>query len=103
VAYFKKGKYDASKGISTAKKLLDGVKGANQKNLPSVSQSDPWSWKTELQAYKNHYAIRGKIGGTSYDITRMTRKERADHAYDGVDPLKDVPVDVLREGRLDFD
>jgi hypothetical protein len=32
----------------------------------------------------------------------MSSRERAEHAFDKVDPLKDVPKDVLKENRLDF-
>jgi hypothetical protein len=32
----------------------------------------------------------------------MSRKERAGHAFDGKNPLKDVAEKDLKEGNLDF-
>lgn len=42
------------------------------------------------------------IGGDSYDITKWSGAERAECAYDEVDPLADVPTNVLAEDRLLF-
>jgi len=40
------------------------------------------------------------IGGYSYDITKMGREQRAKHAFDKVDPLKDIPDKDLKEGNI---
>ena len=43
-----------------------------------------------------------KIGGNSFDITKMSPEERAEHASDEKDPLADVPPEVLQEKRLEI-
>jgi hypothetical protein len=107
VAYFRKGGYDASQGITTAQKLLDEVKDVDEGEIPPASNKDPWDWKKRLQTYKNKHGTpsgRGyKIGGLKHDITRMTRAQRAGYAFDEVDPLKDVSEKDLKEGKLWFD
>lgn len=104
-AYFKKGEYDISKGIASTKKLLDAQEeeGIDERKIPGADSKDLWGWKKELKRYKDQYAIGGKIGGTRYDITKMSRTERAKHAFDNEDPLKDVSTKDLKEGNLDFD
>jgi hypothetical protein len=106
-AYFKKGKYDASQGITTAQQLIEGVEGVDEGRIPAATKKDPWEWKQKLQLYKLYNAVpvgRGhKIGGFNYDITRMTRAQRAQHAFDNEDPLKDVSEKDLKEGNLCFD
>lgn len=104
VAYFKKGKYDASQGISTAQKRLDEVEEVYEGELAPASNKDPWDWKKKLQAYKIKHSVAGgrvpKIGGTHYDITRISRAQREAYAFDHVDPLKDVSDKDLKEGNL---
>ncbi|KAJ3158294.1 hypothetical protein HDU86_003003 [Geranomyces michiganensis] len=102
-AYFQKAKYDASKGISSAKKLLNEMKDVDEGAISPKTAKDPWGWKKELSTYKSSYAIKGKIGGTKHDITLMSRTQRAGYSFDHEDPLKDVPLKVLKEGNLDFE
>jgi hypothetical protein len=105
-AYSKKGKYDASQGISTAQQLIEKMEGVDEGKIPAATNKDPWDWKKKLQLYKDFHAVpvgRGhKIGGFHYDVTRMTRAERAQHSYDDEDPLKNVSDKDLREGNLCF-
>ena len=57
----------------------------------------------QFKEYANDHGVRkGQIGGQEYDITKMSSKKRASYAFDKVDPLKDVPADVLKENRLDW-
>ena len=37
-----------------------------------------------------------------YDITKFTRAQRADAAFDGKDPLRNMAVKDLKEDLLDF-
>jgi hypothetical protein len=53
-----------------------------------------------LKEYASSHGIKNKIGGQEYDITKMSSRERAAHAFDHVDPLKDIPTEVLKENRL---
>ncbi|KAF2130921.1 hypothetical protein P153DRAFT_395323 [Dothidotthia symphoricarpi CBS 119687] len=102
-AYFKKGKFDANKGVTSTAKLLEELEEegeVNEGELPNASTKDPWGWAKRLKEYKREHGP--KIGGTNYDITLMSRKERAKHAFKGVDPLKDVSEKDLKEGNLDF-
>lgn len=97
-AYFKKGKFGKSKGITDTAKLLEKAKASDENKLAKKDDKDPWGWAKRLKGYKSNYGP--KIGGTKYDITKMSRKERASHACDGKDPLKDIPEKDLKEGNL---
>lgn len=57
-----------------------------------------------LKRYKKEHGTGkgGSIGGTKYDITKISRKERAKHAFDNKDPLADNSEKELKEGNLDF-
>lgn len=58
---------------------------------------------TELQLKKykkNHSASGNLIGGSNYDILKMSRSERARYAFDKKDPLKAVSAKDLREGNI---
>ncbi len=102
-AYFKKGKFANEKGVSNTAKIIEKVTGGSVDKLPKKSDKDPWGWKKLLKDYKSkHGTGGGKIGGTKYDITRMSRKERASHAFEGKDPLADISEKDLRDGLLDF-
>ncbi|KAJ4991125.1 hypothetical protein SVAN01_03475 [Stagonosporopsis vannaccii] len=103
--YFKKGKFDNERGIFSAKTVLEGAEGGSEAMLAKKSEKDPWGWGKILGDYKKKHGT-GKggasIGGTKYDITKMSRKERASHAFDKKDPLADVSDKDLKEGNLDF-
>lgn len=101
-AYFKKGKFSNEKGISNTEKILESAKGGSEAKLAKKTDKDPWGWNKMLTAYKRKHGKGSKIGGTNYDITKMTRKQRASHAFDKKDPLADVSEKDLKEGNLDF-
>lgn len=100
-AYFKKGKFSIEKGISATERILQSAKGGSEAELPKNTVKDPWGWSKMLTAYKRMH-VAGKLGGTKYDITKMTRKQRASYAFDDKDPLADVSEKDLKEGNLDF-
>lgn len=43
--------------------------------LPAAGE-DPWSWNDALKAYSKDYAVNGKIGGDSLDITTWSSADR---------------------------
>ncbi len=98
-AYFKKAKLDASRGVGGIAKLIYELEDDNCE-VKDPSGKDLWGWKKALTKYKKSHGA--KIGGTRYDITKMSRKERADASFDGIDPLKGVSLKDLKEGNLDF-
>lgn len=66
------------------------------------TEKDPWAWHFTFKRWmKLHYHDIGR-GFQNYDITKMTRAERAQHAFDGKDPLKKIPVKDLQNNLLDF-
>ncbi|KAF3052722.1 hypothetical protein E8E11_009669 [Didymella keratinophila] len=104
-AYFNKSKFAPEKGISNTKDILETAKGGSEAKLPKKDAKDPWGWDKTLKAYKKQHGTgkgRGQIGGYKYDITRMSRKERASHAFDKKDPLADVSDKDLKERVIDF-
>ncbi|KAF2268149.1 hypothetical protein CC78DRAFT_613362 [Lojkania enalia] len=118
VDYFKKAKFDPEKGVSVTAKRLHDLDRANQEEEEEEddddddepgdssaahrgSKKDPWGWKAHLKDFKRMHTV--KMGGTQYDITKMSKKERARYAFDGKDPLADVPAHALKEGLLDFE
>jgi hypothetical protein len=102
-AYFKKGKFSKDKGVFNTEKALESAEGGDESKLAKKTDKDPWGWDKRLKAYKrSHGTGNGKIGGTKFDITKMSRKERASHAFDKKDPLADISDKDLKEGNLDF-
>jgi predicted KAP-like P-loop ATPase len=99
-AYFKKAGFDNEKGIATTAKLIEEAEPSAQEELAKKSDKDPWKWSKRLKDYKSNHGP--KIGGTKYDITKMSRKERASYAFDHKDPLADISDKDLKEGNLDF-
>jgi hypothetical protein len=49
---------------------------------------------------KSFKAGNGKLGGEKFNILKFSRKERAEHAFDGKDPLAQFPEKDLREGNV---
>lgn len=85
--------------------MLESAKGGSETKLAKKADKDPWGWGKVLGDYKRKQGTGkggGSIGGTKYDITKMSRKERAAHAFDKKDPLADVSDKDLKEGNLDF-
>lgn len=104
VAYFTKAGLDVEKGVYGTAKLLEMLKedgDGDGVNAAGKSDKDPWGWAKRLRAYKRDHGTPN-IGGSRHDITRMSRKERAQYAFDGKDPLKDISAKDLKEGNLDF-
>ncbi|KAF1851941.1 uncharacterized protein K460DRAFT_373832 [Cucurbitaria berberidis CBS 394.84] len=66
-----------------------------------ASENDPWQWNAKFEAYKQRQG--SSLGGQKYDITKMSRADRAAAAYSGKDPLADIPPKDLKENLLDFD
>ena len=60
----------------------------------------------QYKEYKSNYETqqswRGppKIGGDMFDITKMTRQERAEAAFDKKDPLAHISDADLRKGKF---
>ncbi|EMD96041.1 hypothetical protein COCC4DRAFT_122583 [Bipolaris maydis ATCC 48331] len=83
---------DKPSGSSNAKKS----KGKNAKN-----EDDVWNWVKVFKAYKK---LRSPVmGGQHYDITKMSRAERAAAAFDHQDPLADIPAKELRNNLIDIE
>lgn len=97
VAYSKLAKIDLAKvgvdGMAEPLKEFTKVPA-----LKSKETADRWSWKKMFKNLDKEY----KIGGNQFDIVAMSRKERAEHAFDKKDPLGDVSDETLRDGLLDF-
>ena len=77
-------------------------KGKRKRNVHGAQNkdTDPFKWATKFAAYKEgHYP---KMGGQQYDITKMSRVDREAVAFDGKDPLADIPAKALRENLLDL-
>ncbi|KAF9698365.1 hypothetical protein EKO04_003417 [Ascochyta lentis] len=103
-AYFKKGNFPTEKGISNTEKILESASGGSEDELAKKTEKDPWGWGWDkmLKAYKQSHGSGGKIGGAKYDITKMSRKQRASHAFDKKDPLAGISDKDLKEGNLDL-
>ncbi|KAL1598729.1 hypothetical protein SLS60_007870 [Paraconiothyrium brasiliense] len=90
------------KGISGTAKLLTKFRSdspANPSDNKGDNKGDPWGWTQKFKKYKSDH---GKIGGTRYDITNMSRKERAGYAFDKKDPLQAFSAKDIKEGNLDI-
>lgn len=71
-------------------------KGKNTKK-----EDDVWNWAKVFKTYKKK---RDPImGGEQYDITKLTRAERARWAFDHKDPLADIPTKDLKNNLVDFE
>jgi len=105
IAYFKKGKFDVSMGTARTARLLQGEEDQepdDESKLPKKDEKDPWCWAARLKKYKKLRGHGGRIGGTQYDITKMSRRERASHAFDNKDPLADIPIKELKNNNIDL-
>lgn len=104
IAYYQKAKFEESRGIANTAKIFKSVEAERVKEdkLPAEGVKDPWGWANSLRKYKKKHAVGGKIGGRKYDITKMTRKERAKHSFSGKDPLEDIPESALKNDELDL-
>ncbi|KAI8934718.1 hypothetical protein NX059_008407 [Plenodomus lindquistii] len=129
IAYVKKGRLDLKKGVAASElrmKLLeegDEKEDADKENdeeetgqakksaSPAAGQKrkldetqggskDKWQWDAKFKAYKKKR--HPKMGGQHYDITKMSKKARADAAFDKKDPLAGVSAKDLKENLIDI-
>jgi len=76
------------------KKKKSNARGMQDKD------TDPWKWAQKFAVYKKGH--RPKMRSQHYDITKMSTLERRALAFDGKDPLADIPVEVLKKDLLDL-
>lgn len=58
----------------------------------------------QFQEHQKLFATTGgKLGGKHYDITQMSRSERAGFSFDGKDPLKEFSDKDIKSGVLVVD
>ncbi|KAF2670529.1 hypothetical protein BT63DRAFT_424458 [Microthyrium microscopicum] len=72
---------------------LDGFLKKVVKNFHELDDlNDPFAYLTEHREYVANYGTP-KIGGSRYDITRMTKKERKQHSFSTPpeDPMAKIP------------
>ncbi|KAJ4368952.1 hypothetical protein N0V83_006034 [Neocucurbitaria cava] len=80
-------------------KTSSGKKRKRETQSKVKEEKDPWQWDKKFKACKKK---AGKtFGGEKYDITKFTRAERAREAFDGKDPLADLPIQALKDNLLD--
>ncbi|RYP93357.1 hypothetical protein DL770_000546 [Monosporascus sp. CRB-9-2] len=100
VAYAKKAGIELENaGVYGLKEKLSSIeeeKGEIEA-LSGNAKADRWAWKKRFNAFKRDHGI---TAGEKYNILKMSRKERASHAFDKKDPLKDVSDKDLREGNI---
>lgn len=95
VAYYEKSGLGFDRGIFGIEQLLEKLKDDDSK-LKKKATADPWGYKCKFQAYK-----KGRnMGGEQYNILKMSRKERASHAFDKKDPLAEFSLKDIKEGNL---
>lgn len=101
VDYYTKAGLDPAKGVAGTAKLLKELKAdedeGEDEDTSGRSEKDPWGWGKRIKQYKRSH---GKMGGSKHDIRMMTRKERAQYAFDKKDPLKDIPLKDIKEGNI---
>ncbi|KAF2847709.1 hypothetical protein T440DRAFT_500905 [Plenodomus tracheiphilus IPT5] len=76
---------------SARKRKLDETKSAAK---------DKWQWDVKFKAYKKKRYPN--VGGQHYDITKMSKKARAEAAFDGKDPLAGVSAKDLKNNLVDM-
>ncbi|EMD69225.1 hypothetical protein GGP41_004763 [Bipolaris sorokiniana] len=74
------------------------LKSSKGKN--TEKEDDVWNWVKVFQTYKKRR--EPIMGGEQYDITKMTRAERAKWAFNHKDPLADIPAKDLKNNLVDF-
>ncbi|KAK5128308.1 hypothetical protein LTR85_002975 [Meristemomyces frigidus] len=102
IAYAKKAGIDLKAvGCDDIGEILEENVDDSEAKIPT-SKGERYKWAKKLKEYKAQHTSGGKLGGDSYDITKMSRKQRAGYAFDKKDPLADVSDKDLREGNLAF-
>ncbi|EAT76982.2 hypothetical protein SNOG_15607 [Parastagonospora nodorum SN15] len=92
---------ECNKGVLGAKELLEKAKSSGESKLRKKTGKDPWGWAKRLN-WITANAMSPTLGGTHYNITNMSRKTRASHAFDKKDPSADMSDKDLKDGNLDF-
>ncbi|KAI1078066.1 hypothetical protein F5B20DRAFT_582593 [Whalleya microplaca] len=69
----------------------------NTKPLAGNAKADRWNWKKSFKKFAKDNEIGGK---EKYNILKMSRRERASHAFDKKDPLAGIPEKDLKEGNI---
>jgi hypothetical protein len=63
-------------------------------------EKDPWHWAANFRAFKKR---RGStFGGEKYDITKMSRSDRAAASFTGKDSLAEIQAKDLKDNLLDW-
>jgi hypothetical protein len=97
-------KENANPETTTEKSISPPPSAKRKRGLGIVDSKkagkDPWKWAEKFEAYKQRH--HPKMGGTHYDITKMSRADRAAAAFDGKDPLADMSAKDLKDNLLDF-
>ncbi|OQO10713.1 hypothetical protein B0A48_04013 [Cryoendolithus antarcticus] len=98
-----------------AKTLLDHMddevatdEDEEEEKVPPEGQAKPYRWGSKARQIKDFEEIYGKstqggkpkFEGHQYDITKMSRSERASHAFDDKDPWADIPIKELKAGNI---
>ncbi|CAK4032400.1 Hypothetical predicted protein [Lecanosticta acicola] len=94
VSYAKKADIDlAQQGCDGMEDLL--AEHGGEEPMASRDSADRWQWAKMFKALSPR-------GGDRYNILKMPRRERAKHAFDKKDPLKDWSDKDLQEGNLEI-
>jgi hypothetical protein len=105
VGYAKKAGIDLEQaGCASMKTILKEFERVRPitvvpKNMPR----DRWAWKRKLSRYRQMNGLAVDVtfdGHDTHDITKWTRAQRAQFAFDQKDPLADIPEDDLKNNRI---
>ena len=100
IAYFEQGKLDTSKALASTELRIATLKDDKEPgSVEKTTKADKWSWDAKFKAYKRR---QGKVGGNHYDITKMSRAQRAEAAFEKKDPLAAISLKDLKADMLDL-
>ncbi|KAF1968411.1 hypothetical protein BU23DRAFT_558647 [Bimuria novae-zelandiae CBS 107.79] len=94
VAYYERSGLGVEKGVSGTAELLKKFRDTSPP-APKERQ-DPWGWTAKLKMYD----ARHEMGGTNFDLTKWSRRQRAQYAFDKKDPLAEFSDKDLKDGVL---
>lgn len=86
---------------ATGKRKRGSANAKSGASQDAKKEKDNWGWERLFKKYKKEH--HPKMGGNHYDITKMSRAERKEAAYDGKDPFADVPAKDLEEDLVVFE
>ena len=105
--YARQANVDPERGVCIAKSLIQKYDATNREATSEEeedvtgdagpSAKDRWNWANILKEYKQ---LHHPLGGHQHDITKFSRRERADAAYDGKDPLANISLVNIRKGNF---